>query len=647
AAATATLAVMGGGTATEGVDFDITTNGNFAAPSKIVTFPSGVHTNQSFTIRIYDDATLDGTENFTLNFTVNPGAGNAVLGNGKPTLGITITDNDFAPVIPGAPANFAVGTFQGTTATQGVLRSDKLKHRSQILFYASELTAAGLTAGNLSALTLRVATKNSTQPYKGLTISIGNTALTTLGGGFVATALTQVYQSNYTSVVGNNVFAFGTGGGSSSTFAWNGTSNIVIQFCFDNEPGTADAAADAMEGTAAPLGAGNRAICYANYISGVASGCTLPAAFISDVRVTATFTEGVAGNPVATTTVTSLSQYLGPNADVYFYTNTGQIMGRIANLTSFDYGCTQINIDRTGATSAQFWNNTTTNYLASKSFRVIPTNNTTTGHYQIYLYYTQAEVNGWQTATTQTLTNAKLVKVSNGAYVPDVTPAAPHLADVSSVNATNAAFGSDYVISGDFSSTGFSGFGVGIPGAASTLPITLLSFDGRKEKNTVKLDWKTASEFNNDHFEIETSKDNNSYYMIGTQKSQGNSTTDQSYSFTDNLPAKGVNYYRLKQIDIDGKSTYSRIISVSFDGKINIVHAYPNPVKDKMVVELASPSSDVTFKVYTLEGKMIRQELHGYVQRSETLNIQNLSSGTYILQVQTGVDIYTVKFVKQ
>lgn len=104
-------------------------------------------------------------------------------------------------------------------------------------------------------------------------------------------------------------------------------------------------------------------------------------------------------NTVATVLNTSKTANLGPLEEVYFYDVAGRIMAKIKNLTAFDYGCTQIQIDRAGSTSAQFWNNNTSNYLASKSFKVIPTNNTATGHYQITLYYTNAEVTGWQTAT--------------------------------------------------------------------------------------------------------------------------------------------------------------------------------------------------------------------------------------------------------
>jgi hypothetical protein len=101
-----------------------------------------------------------------------------------------------------------------------------------------------------------------------------------------------------------------------------------------------------------------------------------------------------------------------------------------------------------------------------KTMKVVPTNNTATGHYQITMYYTSTEVGNWQTATGQSFASAQVVKVSNGFFVPDVTPAVPHINDVSMVTGTSGAFGTNNTIMGDFNNTGFSGFGVGVPGNA-------------------------------------------------------------------------------------------------------------------------------------------------------------------------------------
>jgi hypothetical protein len=139
-------------------------------------------------------------------------------------------------------------------------------------------------------------------------------------------------------------------------------------------------------------------------------------------------------------------------------------LARIKNLTAFDYGCTQVTIDRAGTGTSSFWNTNVPNNLLQKTIKVVPTNNTTTGNYEITLYYTGTEVANWQIATGLSFSSAQVVKVSNGFFVPDVTPATPRVNDVMLVAGTSAAFGSNFTITGSFSSTGFSGFAVGIPG---------------------------------------------------------------------------------------------------------------------------------------------------------------------------------------
>jgi hypothetical protein len=639
-AATATIAISAG-TATEGVDYDITTNGNFASPSKVVSFPAASHNNQPFTIRIYDDAGVESVESFTLNFTVNNGGGNAVLGEGKPTLTITINDNDTPPIVPGGAGTGNIGSSAGTINVP-TFDARLQSQRTHIQYRAAELTAAGVTAGNLTGISFNLQ-KASTRAFTGLTIKMGTTTVPNIlesGVPTVASPMTTVKTlASYTTINGWNDFTLDV------PFVWNGTSNLVVEICFNN---AAAAAGDNVDRMQAFLDGGSAAqgnmLFQANIncsqafsaMSGVANG----------IKPITRITYSNPGNPVATTTVTSLSQYLGPNADVYFYSNTGQIMARVTNLTSFDYGCTQVSIDRTGTSSAQFWNSTTANYLASKSFRIISNNNTTTGHYQVHLYYSQAEINGWQSATGQTLAGAQVIKVSNGFYVPDVTASTPHMADVMVTGASNTAYGTDFSIMGDFNNTGFSGFGVGIPGTGTTLPVTLLSFNGHREGKAVKLEWKTASELNGDRFEIETSKDINQFYTIGTVRSRGNTVTEQQYSFTDNIPVKGVNYYRLKQVDIDGRVVYSNTVSIIFDEKGTPVIAYPNPTREKLTIELAQPVQSMTLQILTLEGKLVRQLETGAVQRYETIDTRDLSNGVYVLQIKAGTDIYNLKFVK-
>lgn len=110
----------------------------------------------------------------------------------------------------------------------------------------------------------------------------------------------------------------------------------------------------------------------------------------------------------------------------------------------------------------------------------------------------------------------------------------------------------------------------------AALPIQLMTFSATLVADGVKLSWTTASETQNDYFSIERSGDGTDFKPIGEK--DGNGTTSQRiyYTFTDQEPLNGNNYYRLKQVDEDGTSTYSPVRLARF-GKSNPLAVYPNP----------------------------------------------------------------------
>jgi hypothetical protein len=111
--------------------------------------------------------------------------------------------------------------------------------------------------------------------------------------------------------------------------------------------------------------------------------------------------------------------------------------------------------------------------------------------------------------------------------------------------------------------------------STSAMPVTLTSFRGRVDGDKAELTWTTAEEINNSHFEIERSANGQAYSKVGTVK--GNGGSNNSYQFTDNGPLSAVNYYRLKQVDVDGRSTYARTLVLRKDlGEIT-AKAAPSP----------------------------------------------------------------------
>lgn len=100
--------------------------------------------------------------------------------------------------------------------------------------------------------------------------------------------------------------------------------------------------------------------------------------------------------------------------------------------------------------------------------------------------------------------------------------------------------------------------------ANSPLPVNIISFKAKAENNSsVKINWTTTYERDNSHFEIQRSVDAINYTTIGTTQGVNNSNTLQNYTFNDNLPLKGISFYRLKQIDLDNRSTLSKVERVN------------------------------------------------------------------------------------
>jgi hypothetical protein len=447
------------GTALQGVDYDLFTNGNLASASNTLIFPSGSDVAQLVTVRVYDDKNLESVETIVLNFAVS--GGGALKGEGVPLHTVSIADNDAVPVAPVPLTEYTIATNNNIATNQSPFRSDRQKHRLQVLFRAAELISAGITSGTLSALTINVSTKNSTKSFKGFTISIAQTSSTTITA-FTGSTLTQVYQGDYSTVAGDNRIDF------ANVFNWDGTSNLVIQFCFDNGSAAPDAAADQVRATTSPFGTGNRASCLSNYSSGATAGCSLAAASISDARLFIKLTRGLKGNPVASG-LNSVSEYLGPNADVVYYASNGDVMARIKNQTSFDYGCTTLEIDRVGNGTAVLWNTNASNQLTQKTFKVTPQFANSSGSYEITLYYTNLEKQGFETATGRIWSAVQMIKTPSN--VSAVTSENPQV-DAVTINSslTHGTFGQDLTVRGSFTN-GFSGFALGNPGTFTSSPI--------------------------------------------------------------------------------------------------------------------------------------------------------------------------------
>jgi hypothetical protein len=180
---------------------------------------------------------------------------------------------------------------------------------------------------------------------------------------------------------------------------------------------------------------------------------------------------------------------------------------------------------------------------------------------------------------------------------------------------------------------------------SGVVPLTLLSFDAFKNKNKVDLKWTTTNEINTSHFEIERSSNGVEFTKIVSVNS-ANSAGINNYSSEDIQPLKGINFYRLKQVDIDGSFKYSNINKVLFENFGEALNVFPNPAKDYIQFDFASKQKTVLINLFDMQGRLIKTTTLANVLPLK-LNVENLSKGKYIIQLSDGEKIAVGSFIKQ
>jgi hypothetical protein len=378
--ANVTLSVTGG-TAVEGVDFDITTNGNFTTPSKLVNFLNGSVVQQQVTVRIYDDAEIESNESFILSYSV-AGATNALVAPSATNYTVYIGDNDSAPVSNGT-INLTVGNSNYGTYVQP-FRGEYAKARSQYLYTAADFTSAGLSAGVINSLALNVVSKGSTQPYNSLSISLKNTTITNFSGG-LETGFTNCYSGNYSTVVGINTFSFNV-----APFNWDGVSNVVLEICYNN---TAGSASDAVSSNTTTFQSG---IWLRD--NSIIPGCELTTGLFSGVGSTQVRPDIIFPLPYNTPIETVLNRtktnYIFGAGLNYFYSQGFNNLLGIVNNSTATLGCVNMSIQEAGTT----WQSFFSGQRSQKVFDISVANNPS-ANYTIGFYVTNAELGG-KTAST-------------------------------------------------------------------------------------------------------------------------------------------------------------------------------------------------------------------------------------------------------
>ena len=179
------------------------------------------------------------------------------------------------------------------------------------------------------------------------------------------------------------------------------------------------------------------------------------------------------------------------------------------------------------------------------------------------------------------------------------------------------------------------------------LPIELLFFRGQANanQNLIKLLWATATEENFEYFEISKSLDGKSFETIGKIGGAGNTTVRQDYSFTDNLPYKGLNYYQLKAIDYDGYTEAFDVVVVQMNEALSPV-VYPNPITNHEIkISGLSAHNPFSLVLRSLNGKVVYQ-INGSGKNMINLPT-DITSGLYLLDIQVDQQHFKQKVIIQ
>jgi hypothetical protein len=177
----------------------------------------------------------------------------------------------------------------------------------------------------------------------------------------------------------------------------------------------------------------------------------------------------------------------------------------------------------------------------------------------------------------------------------------------------------------------------GVISRSLSFPVTWASFNTYlQDDRSVALEWSTAQEANNDYFEVERRTANGSFESIAQVDGVGNSASETSYKFVDRSPLGAQNFYRLRQVDLNGSFSYSEVRMIRLDDSFSL-DVYPIPANDQITLDLPQSGGSYRLAWVDITGRTVKQEMveAGASQLSVKLSISSLPAGTYQLMLQS------------
>ena len=177
------------------------------------------------------------------------------------------------------------------------------------------------------------------------------------------------------------------------------------------------------------------------------------------------------------------------------------------------------------------------------------------------------------------------------------------------------------------------------------LPVDWLSFEGRLTSgNQAKIQWSTAKERDSEKFIIQRSNNTNSWINLGSIAAQGDTDEVSNYEYIDKQPMAGNNYYRLEQVDFDGKTNLSKVIRVDFNPSWS-VKVYPNPFTDEIFIQTKN-LGEIHVSLMDNFGRTIFSNSNNVEDYSFRFDTKELQNGLYYLKIHRGGESFVYKLKK-
>ena len=176
----------------------------------------------------------------------------------------------------------------------------------------------------------------------------------------------------------------------------------------------------------------------------------------------------------------------------------------------------------------------------------------------------------------------------------------------------------------------------------ATLPVRLVTFNAAPQGNQVNVTWKVANEINVNRYEVFFSKDGRNFSSMGTV----NAANRGNYNLLHMNPVNGLNYYRLKVIDNNGRVEFSEIKVVNF-GTISSVTVYPNPAVNTINVTVSNDmiNKAASINIFAADGKLMYQRKVAALNQTESIEVRTFAKGKYTLQIISGTNVINKPFL--